>query len=137
MANFTKFQCFVGDVGLKKHDLNADTLKIMLTNSTPNAATNTVKTDLTDITAQNGYTAGGVDIQNTYSQTAGVGTLAATDFTITASGGSYGPFRYAILYNDTAASKNLIGYWDYGTAVTVATTEDFTVDFGTSVLTLT
>jgi len=56
----------------------------------------------------------------------------------TASGGNIGPFRYAVLYNDTTASKNLIGYWDYGTSITLGAGDTFTVDFDptTGVLTL-
>jgi hypothetical protein len=137
MASFVKFQNFVGDLGLKVHELNADTLKVMLTNSTPNVATNTVKADLTDLSTANGYTAGGADSQNTYSQSGGTGTLAGTDIVWTASG-AIGPFRYAVLYNDTPTSPAdpLIGYWDYGSSITLASGETFTVDFGASILTL-
>ena len=131
MATYVKFQQFVGDLGTKVHNLNTDTIKVMLTNTAPNAATNTVKADLTEISAGNGYTAGGFDIQNTYSQTSGTGSLAAVDVTITASGGSIGPFRYAVWYNDTPTSPAdpLIGYADYGSSITLADGEDLLVDF--------
>lgn len=135
MAAFVKFQCFVGDVGLKKHDLNADTLRVFLTNSTPNVATHTVLSDLTDLTTANGYTAGGEDVQNAYSQSGGTGTLTGIDIVWTASG-AVGPFRYAVLYNDTSATNALIGYWDYGSSISLANGETFTVDFGASILTL-
>ena len=69
MAAFNKFNCFVGDVGLQLHNLNTDTLKVMLTNTTP-VATNTIKTNLTEISAGNGYTAGGVDTVSTATFTA-------------------------------------------------------------------
>jgi len=108
----------------------------MLTNSAP-VATNTVKTDITEISAGNGYTAGGDDITNTWSESSGTATLGATDVTFTASGGTIGPFRYAVIYNDTATSDNLVCWFDYGSSITLADTETFTVDFGASLATLT
>jgi hypothetical protein len=135
MASFNKFNCFVGDLGDKLHDLDADTLKVYLTNATP-AATDTVLGTPADISAGNGYTAGGEDVQNAWSQTSGTGTLTGVDIVWTATGGSIGPFRYAVLYNDTSATDPLIGYWDYGSALTVLTGETFTTDFGASILTL-
>ena len=137
MATFNKFQGFVGFVGLGAVNLNTDTLRVFLTNSAPSASADDVLTDFTDLSTANGYTAGGADTTNTYSETGGVGTLAGTDIVWTASGGSIGPFQYAVLYDDTHASDILIGWWDYGSAVTVLDTETFTVDFGASILTLT
>ena len=138
MAAFNKFNQFVGDVGKKVHDLNGDTLKVMLSNTAP-AATNAVKADITEIAAGNGYAAGGTAVgSRAYSQTSGTGSLTGADVVFTAAGGSIGPFRYAVLYNDTPASpaKPLIGYWDYGSSITLNDTETFTVDFGASILTL-
>jgi hypothetical protein len=138
VASFVKFNTFVGDLGIKVHNLNGDTLKVFLTNSTPNVSTNTVKADLTDLSTANGYTAGGAAVTNAYSGSAGTGTLTGTDIVWTASG-AVGPFRYAILYNDTPTSPAdpLIGYWDYGSSISLANGETFTVDFGASILTLT
>ena len=137
MATFNKFQCFVGDLGDKVHDLDADTIKVYLTNATPDAAADSIKTDLAEITAENGYPSGGTDIANIWVETAGTGTLTGTDVVFTASGGTFGPFRYAVIYNDTAASDNLIAWWDYGSSITPSAAETFTVDFGASILTLT
>lgn len=140
MATFNKFETFVGDLGDKVHDLDADTLKCYLTNATPSASLDSVLLDLADITAENGYTAGGADATATWSETGGTGTLAGTDIVWTATGGSFGPFRYVVLYNDTPSgtpTDPLIGWWDYGSAVTVLVGETFTVDFGASILTLT
>ena len=139
MAAAVKFQKFVRDLGLGVHNLDTGALKVYLTNAAPNAATHTVKADLADIAAGNGYVAGGADITGVYAESGGTGTLTATDVTFTASGGTIGPFRYAILYNDTPTSPAdpLIQYWDYGSAITLADGETFTVDFGASVLTLT
>lgn len=136
MASFSKFNSFVEAVAEKVHNLGSDTLKIMLVNSAP-VASNTVKANLTDISAGNGYSAGGSAVTiSASSQTSGTYSLVGTDLVFTASGGTIGPFRYAALYNDTAASKELIGWWDYGSSVTLADGETFTVDFGAAILTL-
>ncbi len=139
MASFNKFNSFVEALAEKKHDLGADTLKVLLTNTAP-VATNTVKANITEISAGNGYTAGGNTASVTSSaQTSGTYKLVLGDpATWTASGGSIGPFRYAVLYNDTATNKELIGWWDYGSSITLAVGESFAVDFDptTGVLTL-
>lgn len=139
MATFNKFNSFVEALAEKVHNLGADTLKVMLTNSAV-VATNTVKADLTDLSTANGYTAGGnAAAVSTSAQTSGTYKLVLADPTTwTASGGSIGPFRYAVLYNETATNDELIGYWDYGSALTVLTGETFTVDFSaaTGVLTI-
>jgi len=139
MAAFNKFNSFVEALAEKKHDLGADTLKVMLTDTAP-VATNTVKANLTEISAGNGYTAGGATASITSSaQTSGTYKLVLGDpATWTASGGTIGPLRYAVLYNDTAANDELIGWWDYGSSITLAEGESFAVDFDatTGVLTL-
>lgn len=129
-VTLTKFNSLAEALGRKVHNLNADTLKVMLTNTAPNAATNTQKSDITEISAGNGYTSGGTAIaSNAFSQTAGVGKLTGNDVTFVASGGSIGPFRYVVVYNDTASNDELIGYADYGSGVTLGDTEQFVVDF--------
>lgn len=128
MASFVKHNSFVEALAEKVHNLGADTLKILLTNVAPNAA-HSVKADLTEIAAGNGYTAGGATVTITASsQTAGTYKLVGNDVVFTASGGSIGPFRTAELYNDTATNDELIGAWDYGSAVTLLDGETFTVD---------
>ena len=136
MASFNKFEDFVEQVGKEIHQLATDTLKVYLTNAVPSASADAIKTDLAEISAENGYPAGGTDIQNGYTETGGTGTLTGVDVVFTASGGSFGPFRYVVLYNDDAANDNLIAWWDYGSAITVNDGETFTVDFGASILTL-
>lgn len=136
MASFNKFNQFVEDLGQKVHNLatGADTLKILLTNTAP-VAGNSVKGDLTEISPGNGYSAGGTAVGSTdYQQTSGTGKLTGNDVVFTASGGSIGPFRYAVLYNDTPTSPAdpLIGWWDYGSAVTLNAGETFTVDLDQS-----
>jgi uncharacterized protein (DUF2252 family) len=129
MAAFNKFDSFVEALAEKTHNLGSDVLKVMLTNSAP-IASNTVKANLTEISAGNGYTAGGnTATVSSSAQTSGTYKLVLADpATWTATGGSIGPLRYAVLYNDTATSKELIGWWDYGSSVTLATGETFTVD---------
>jgi hypothetical protein len=126
MAAFNKFQQFVEDLGLAVHNLNTGTLNIYLSNAAPSASADAVKTDMAEITNQNGYTAP-VDTQNTWAETGGTATLTGTAITITASG-AVGPFQYVVLYNDTPTSPAdpLIGWWDYGSAVTLASGETFT-----------
>lgn len=128
MASFTKFNSFVEALAEKTHNLGSDTLKVVLTNSAPVAA-NTVLADITQIANGNGYTTGGTAATiSSSAQTSGTYKLVLADVTFTASG-SMGPFRYAVLYNDTATSDELIGYWDYGSSITLAASETFTVDF--------
>lgn len=136
MAAYNKFQQFVEDLCKKVHDLHTDTLKVYLSNAVPSASGDAVKTDLAEISAGNGYTAGGTDVQNTVSETTGTATVAAVDVTWTASGGSIGPFQYVALYNDTPTSPAdpLIAWWDYGAALTLGDGESFTVDFGSNSL---
>ena len=129
MATFTKFQSFVEAVAEKKHNLGADTLKVMLTLTAP-VNTNTVKADLTEIAAGNGYTAGGTATTiSSSAQTSGTYKLVCTDVVFTASGGAIANCRYAVLYNDTATNDELIGFWDYGSTLTIANGETLTVDF--------
>lgn len=135
MAAYNKFNVFVEDVMNKIHDLfgttTADLLKIMLVNSPAPVATNSVKADLTEITAGFGYTAGGEDANNNGTRATGTFTLAGDQVVWTAASGTIGPFRYVVLYNDTPASPldPLIAWWDHGSAVTLQDTETFTVKF--------
>lgn len=125
------FNSFKEAVAEGIHDLGADTLKFMLTNTAPSLA-NTVLTDLTEIAAGNGYTAGGSAVTVTSSsQTGGTYSLALDALAFTASGGDFPPFRYIVLYNDTAASDELIGYLDYGASYTLTDGNSFNILAGT------
>lgn len=129
MATFNKFNCFVQDVGRKVHNLDSDTLKVMLTNVAP-VATNTKKADLTEIAAGNGYTAGGsAAANNDFTQSSGTGKLTADDVVFTASGGDIAAFRYIVLYNDTSTDDSLIAWSDRGSSQIVPNGETYTVDF--------
>lgn len=128
MAAFNKFQPFVEALAEKAHNLGADTLKVALTNTAPNAADDHLA-DITQIANGNGYTTGGATATTSSSaQSGGTYKLVVADVVFTASG-SMGPFRYAVLYNDTAANDELIGWWDYGSSITLGASDTFTVDF--------
>ena len=131
MATFTKFLPFVEALAEKKHDLGTDTFFVQLLNSVP-TNTNAVETDLpADLGSGFGYTAGGVTCgaATGSAQAAGVYKLTIADKVITAAGGSIGPFRYVVLFNNTATNKDLIGWYDYLSSITLLDTETLTIDF--------
>ena len=130
MATFNKFQDFSQQLAEGKQNFGTDVYKVALSNVAP-VATNTIFSNITEISAGSGYTAGGTATTVTVSETTGTTTVSGTQVVFTASGGSIGPFRYVVLYNDTTSSPNkpLVGWWDYGSAVTLADTETFTVKF--------
>lgn len=130
LATITKYNQFVENLGKGVHNLNTDTIKIALTNTAPNVSTHTVRADITELSTGNGYTSGGGTVASTaYSQSSGTGKLSGNAVTFTASGGSIGPFRYAVFYDDTPTSPAdpLIGYLDYGTNLTLTDGSTFTV----------
>ena len=130
MATLSKFNAFVADIHNKVHNLGADTLKVLLTNSAP-VATNSVKADITgELSTANGYTAGGATVGITSStQSSGTYKLIASANTVWTASGAVGPFRYAVLYNSTPASGNLIGWLDYGSSISLANTDTFTIQW--------
>jgi hypothetical protein len=128
MAAFNKFNQFVGDLATKIHNLNSDALKVILVSSPAPAAANTVKANLTEIAAGNGYAAGGgVAAFVSGNDASGTYKLILSPVVFTAVSGSIGPFQYAVLYNSTAAAGNLIGWWDYGASITLTSGNSFTV----------
>lgn len=133
MAAFNKYQSWVEYLN-EGANCGSDSFKVALSNSAPNAATHTVFADITEISAGNGYTAGGnAATTSTSSQSSGTFKLVLADpATWTASGGSMATFRYVILYDDTLAGDPLVGWWDYGSALTLGVGETFTVDLSAS-----
>lgn len=130
MATYNKFNQFTKDLIDGKHNFGSNVFKVMLTNTAPNA-TNAVKADITEISTGNGYTAGGTASTVSDSTTSGTAKVIGTNVVFTAAGGTIGPFRYAVLYNDTQTSpaKPLVSWWDYGSSITLADTETLTVSF--------
>lgn len=137
MAAYNKFDIFVENLAGKVMDLlgtspgtDCDVLKIALTNSAP-VATNTVLANITEIANGNGYTTGGAAVTNNGTRATGTFTLSGTKVVWTGSGAGMGPFQYVVLYDDTPTSPAdpLIGWWNHGSAVTLAAGETFTVKF--------
>ncbi len=129
-AAFVKYNAFIDEIAKSGHNLTTAVFKLALTNTAPTAASDTVwnTTVAPAPAAAAGYTAGGNTLTtSSATTTGGVFKLVLADSVFTASGGSIGPFRYAILYNSSATNK-LVGYYDYGTNVTLADTETFTYD---------
>ncbi len=126
MATFVKFQPFVENLAEKVFNLGSDSLKVALTNSAPSAA-NAVLTDITEISYTN--CSSRVLSISSSAQTSGTYKLVIADLTLTASGGTVGPFRYVVIYDDTAASDQLICYFDYTSSITLNDTETFLLDF--------
>lgn len=129
MATPTFFNSFKEALSEKVHNLGSDQLKIALTNSAPSTS-NTVLANITEITYTNLSSRDVTRISS--SQTSGTYKLDLTDLVLTSTGGSTGPFRYIVLYNDTATSDELIYFLDYGSSITLAAGESLTINFDNS-----
>lgn len=137
MATFNKLNGFVEHLAEKVHNLGADTLTVALSNTapaseTPDPSVNTADCILANVTevAYTNLSARALTVSAS-AQTSGTYKLTINDLVLTSSGGSTGPFRYVYIYNDTPTSPAdpLIGYYDYGSALTLADGESLTLDF--------
>lgn len=136
MATFNKYQNGV-EILVTTANVSTDAFKLALTDTAPNASTHTVLADITEITAGNGYLAGGLSVAVTGSETGGTYTLAQdATVTLTASGGAVGPFRYVVFYDDTVAGDPLLSYYDYGSSITLNSTETFDMGAATTLFTV-
>lgn len=140
MASFNKFRQFVEDLCKGVHNFTSDatctvTVALCAAADAP-VNTNSVLADLTEISYTN--LSSRVVTGITAEQTTGTVTMTADDLVLTASGGAVATFRYVVLYNDdpTSPANPLIGWYDYGSDVTLANGETFTIDFTTGILTL-
>ncbi len=135
MATYTKFQQFVEDLAHGVHNFDSDTIKVALSNASnaPSASADAVLADITTIAAP------AVDsvtlTKSSSGQTSGTYKYVPNDLTMTANG-AVGPFRYVIIYNDTATGDPLICFFDYGSEVTLASGDTFKLDFGAELFSL-
>jgi hypothetical protein len=143
MATYNKFQDFVEQLGKGIHQLHAGghLLKVFLTNEQPLVG-DTLKSQIAEIstTYEVNHGAGGGDIQNDYSEAAGIASLTGVNVVFQATGGTVGPFKYTVIYNDSATSPldALVAWHEYpGAAITLQDGESFTVKFGASICTIT
>lgn len=121
MASFNKFDKFTDDLCKGVMSLNSDTIKVMLTNTVP-VRTNHVYSDIsgTELANGDGYTTGGATVSGTsVSNSSGTESLNASATTFTSVTGDMGPFQYAVYYDSTPSTKTLIGWYDYGSALTL------------------
>jgi hypothetical protein len=134
MAAFNKINDFAEQVLKGVHNFGTHTFKAALTNTAPSAA-NTILSDITQISTAGGYTGGaggGLTLDTVVlSETSGTAKVTIADEVFTATGAAVGPFRYVVLYNDSSTSPAdaLIGWYDYGSSITLADGESFTIDF--------
>jgi hypothetical protein len=127
LAAYVKFFPFVEAAFEKKHNLGADSLVYWLSNSAPSQA-NAVRADITEITYTN-LSSRAATVSSSSTNGSNEYVLVLADKVLTASGGTVGPFRYAGAYNDTATNDDLVGgYYDYGSSITLADGETFTID---------
>ena len=138
MATFNKTNQFVEDIGKAVHIFGTHQLKVALTNTAPTAAHATYAALTAPLATTNLSGATPFNVTTTsYTQTSGTASLVLVDLTLTATG-AVGPFRYVALYNDTPTSPAdpLIGWYDYGSSVTMQAAETFLIDFAATTLTL-
>ena len=131
MATYNKFQAWA-ETMVEGANLASDQFVIALSNTAP-VATNSVLADITQITYTN-LSSRNVTTTSS-SQASGTYTLVLADLVMTATG-AVGPFRYVVLFDDTVAGDPLVGWWDYGSSITMANGETFTVDFTGAAITL-
>lgn len=133
MATYNKFNSFVEALAEKVHNLGSDQLVVALTNSAP-VAGNTVLANITQVSYTNLSSRNITTLSS--SQTGGTYTLVLDDLVLTASG-AVGPFRYVVVYNDTATNDELIAWAEYpGGSISLANGESFTVNFGANLFSL-
>src|SRR4051812_696647 len=133
MAAYNKFNDFVEQLVLGKHIFGTHVFKTLLTNSAP-VATNTILSNITQISNANGYTTDGIDAQVTQAVSTGTVTFTGTMVVWTCVTAPMGPFQYVVLYNFTQGTpvKPLMAWWDYGSALTLQIGETFSVKFNNS-----
>jgi len=137
MAQLQKNYFFTVDLGTAIHNLTTATLKLAFTDTAPTTATH-VYADIVSPLALTNMATSVALTGVTYTQATGTATLNASTWTGTSQTGNFGPFRYVVVYNDSATSKNVIGWFDYGSEVTLNGVygDQFTMTFASGLLTL-
>lgn len=125
MASYAKFNSWIEALAEKSHNMQSDTFKVALTNSAP-AAGNTQLSDITEISYTN--LSSRTLTVSASSQTSGTWKWVVADLVLTASG-QVGPFRYIVIYNDTASGDLLVAYYDRGSSLTMENGDAETLDF--------
>lgn len=126
MATFTKIDSFVENLAEKKIDLASASLTVALTNTAHTAGWDELA-DLTQVSYT--YCSSRVLTVGSSAQTSGTYKLVLADLTLTASGGTVGPFRYVYIYDDSSTGDKLIAYYDYGSSITLQDADTFTLNF--------
>lgn len=136
MSAFVKFNNFLTNLAHKKYDFSTDAFRVLLTNTLPDL-TQTNKNTITEIAGVGGYTTGGIALTRSFSGTSGASyNLRLNDLVITASAPGMGPFRYAVLIDNTATGFELMGYIDKGISLSLLAGESVTLDFPTNLFVL-
>ena len=136
-VTLSKNYFFTVDLGTKLFNLTSDTLKLAFTDTAPTTATH-VYADITSPLALTNMATSVALTSVTYTQSTGTATLGAATWTGTSQTGNFGAFRYIVIYDDTAASKNIIGWYDLAQEVTLVGTngDQITLTFASGILTL-
>ena len=135
MATFNKVNDFVVNA-VHNMDLESDQVVVALSNTAPSSESSDPSSDgngilgnvteiaYTNLSSRNVTTTSSTQSSGTYK-------LVLSDITLTSSGGSTGPFRYVYIYNDTVTTPAdpLIGYYDYGSSLTLNDGDSLTIDF--------
>jgi len=119
LGDFTLFEEFAKQMGTSEHDFGTDAIKVGLVDdtATPLATATTPQWDSWSANEVSGtnYTAGGDEIDNdTYTEAAGVASLAGDDCAWLQSGSGFADARWGIVYNDTHTNDMAIGFVDLG-----------------------
>jgi hypothetical protein len=130
---WNKFNDFSEQLVRGVHDFDANTFKVVLVLSTDTpVVSDTILSNIDQVVNGGGYTTGGETTTITIAEVSGTTTVSGTEIVWTGTGSGFGPFRYAVLYNDTAANDPLIAWFDYGSLISVGAGETFTLRFSTT-----
>lgn len=140
MAAYNKFNLFTQDMADGVHNFktgSAAVYKALLTNTAP-VATNHLYSDISanELASGAGYTTGGATLTITDSSSSGTETVSASAASPTwTASGSMGPFRYVVVYRSDDTNKELVCWFDFGSSITMASGDTFTISFPSGLFT--